>query len=337
MAKMDIAIDLGTAFTSIFVSGYGIVLHEPSVVAFFDNGGKRITRAVGNDAYRMIGKAPDKTKVVYPVSDGIIKDPDACIAMLGEFIKCILPESYIIKPKIRAVVGVPTGITVEERKMYEEVMMASGVDDISMVNSIMLSAIGVELPIESNYGGFIISIGGGVTEMAVLSLCGIVNGCSINIGGDMIDRTLVDSIRGIYKLKTDRTAARRIKERICSLIRNDRSAMTVSGIDAESKNIVSREVCADELYDAVAVYYNNIIDAAETFIHSSSPAVVAEIQKNGVTVVGGGANIPGLAELMENRLELTVNIPRGPHYAAITGGGMLLNDPYLLDDILQHA
>lgn len=337
MAKMDIAIDLGTAFTSIFVSGYGIVLHEPSVVAFFDNGGKRVTRAVGSDAYRMIGKAPEKTKVVYPISDGIIKDPDACTAMLVEFIKCILPESYIIKPKIRAVVGVPTGITVEERKMYEEVLMASGVDDISMVNSIMLAAIGVELPVSSSYGGFIVSIGSGVTEIAVLSFCGIVNGCSINIGGDMIDRTLVDSIRGIYKMKTDRTTARRIKEGICSLIRNDRSSMKISGIDAESKNIISHVVNADELYDAVSVYYYNIIDAMENFINSCSPAVVAEIQKNGVTVVGGGANIPGLAELMKDKLDLAVKIPRGPHHAAITGGGMLLNDPYLLDDILQHA
>lgn len=337
MAKMDIAIDLGTAYTSIFVSGYGIVLHEPSVIAFFDNGGKRVTRAVGDDAYQMIGKAPDKTKIVYPITDGIIKDSEACSAMLSEFIKRILPESYIVKPKLNAVVGVPTGITVDERKMYEEVLMSAGVDSVSMVNSIMLAAIGAELPVESDYGGFIVSIGAGVTEIGVMSFCGIVNGCSINIGGDMIDRTLVDSIRGLYNMKTDRKTAKKVKEKISSLIRNDRASMNVSGLDAETKNIVTRSVSADALYDAVAVYYYSIVDAIENFINSCSPSVAADIQKNGVTLVGGGANIPGLKELMEDRLELPVKIPQGAHYATITGGGMLLNDPYFLDDILLHS
>ena len=169
MAKMDIAIDLGTAYTSIFVSGYGIVLHEPSVIAVFDNGGKNVVRAVGDEAYAMIGKAPDKTKIVYPVVDGVIKDADACKVMLSEFIKRILPESYIIKPKIRAVVGVPTGITVEERRMYDDILVSAGVDIVYMINSVMLAAIGVELPIDSDYGGFIVSIGAGVTEIGVMS------------------------------------------------------------------------------------------------------------------------------------------------------------------------
>lgn len=336
MARMDIAIELGTSYTSIFVSGNGIVLHEPSVVAYYDNA-KRSTRAVGSDAYYMLGKAPDKTKIVSPISDGTIKDPDACAAMLGEFIKRLLPSSYIIKPRIRAVLGVPTGITVDERKMYEEVLMRAGVDEISMVNSIMLAGLGVELPVASSYGGFIVSIGGGVTEMAVLSLCGIVTGCSINIGGDMIDRTLLDSIRGLYRLKIDMPTVRKIKERILSLIRNDCASMTVSGIDLETKNIRRQEVSAEQLYNAVAVYYNNIIDAVESVINSCSPAVAAEIEKNGLTVVGGGAKIPGLALLMQDALELRVKIPQDSEYAAILGGGKLLSDDGLLDDILRHA
>ncbi|MDE7464736.1 MAG: rod shape-determining protein, partial [Clostridiales bacterium] len=202
MARMDIAIDLGTSYTSIFVSGNGIVLHEPSVIAYYDTP-KRVTRAVGTEAYLMRGKAPEKTKIVSPIVDGAIKDADACAAMLGEFIKKILPQSYVLKPKVHALVGVPTGITVDERKMYEEVLMRAGIDDIAMVNSIMLSGLGVELPVASSFGGFIASIGGGVTEIAVLSLCGIVTGCSINIGGDMIDRTIIDSIHGLYKIKVD--------------------------------------------------------------------------------------------------------------------------------------
>lgn len=337
MAKMDIALDLGTAFTSIFVSGGGVVLREPSVIAYYDNGTQRSMRAVGDDAYAMIGKAPEKTKIVYPIIDGVIKDPDACACMLGEFVKKILPSSYIIKPKIRCVLGVPTGITVSERKMYEEVLITAGIDEISMVNSVMLAAIGVELPVSSSYGGFIVSIGAGVTEIAVLSLCGIVSGCSINIGGDMIDRTIMDSIRGIYKLKTDRSTVRRIKENILSLIRNDCATMTVSGIDIASKNISTREVRANELFGAVAVYYDNIINAVADVINSCSPAVAAEIKKSGICIVGGGANIPGLQLVMKQKLGLRINIPQDPQIAAVMGGGMLLSDPYLLEDILKHA
>lgn len=336
MAKMEIALDLGTAFTSIFVSGNGIVLHEPSVIAQYDTP-KRPTRAVGAEAYLMRGKAPDKTKIVSPIVDGVIKDHDACAAMLGEFIKKILPQSYILKPRVHAVVGVPTGITVEERKMYEEVLMRAGVDEISMVNSIMLAGLGVELPIASTYGGFVASIGGGVTEIAVLSLCGIVTGCSINIGGDMIDRTIIDSIHGLCKIKVDIVTARRVKERIASLIRNDCTCMTVGGLDLENKVVKKKEVCADKLYGAVHVYYENIIKTIDSVINSCSPSVADEIQTNGIYIVGGGAKIPGLAALASETLGLRVSIPQDSEFAAILGAGKLLSDRDLLDDILRHA
>ena len=324
---MDIAIDMGTSYTSILVSGNGIVLHEPSVIAYGDGG----TRAVGSVAYRMTGKAPERTRIVRPITDGVIKDPNAAGAMMGEFMKRILPQSYIIKPKVRAVLGVPTGITVEERKIYEEALMGAGVDDVEMVNSVMLAAIGTELPVQSNYGGFIVSIGGGATEIAVLSLCGIVTGCSINIGGDMIDRTLADSICGLYKLKTDLATVRRVKENILC------ATMTVSGIDIETKNIRTQEIAADALYGAIQVYYKNIVDAVAGVINSCSPAVATEVQKSGITVVGGGANIPGLAAMMSDSLKLNIRIPQDPHYAAIAGAGMLLSDPYLLEDIVRQA
>lgn len=337
MAKMDIALDLGTSFTSIFVSGNGIVLHEPSVIAYFDDGGKRRTRAVGCDAYDMIGRAPEKTKTVCPVIDGSIKDPDACADMLAEFIAKILPESYLIKPKIRCVLGVPTGITLSEREMYESVLMRAGIDEITMVNSVMLAAIGVDLPVSSNFGGVIVSIGGGATEIAVLSLCGIVTGCSINIGGDMIDSALMDSMSGIYKLNVGRSAARSVKEKICSLIRNDCASAQISGLDIESKNIRTQAASADTLYGVVFDYYRNIIDAVESVLNTCSPTVAAEIQRYGITVVGGGAKIPGLTEMMSKILKLNVAVPKEAQYATVLGGGKLLSDPYLLEDILAHA
>lgn len=337
MARLDIALDLGTSFTSIFVSGNGIVLHEPSVIAYFDDCGRRRIRAVGTEAYYMMGRSPEKTKTVCPILDGTISDADACSDMLAEFIKKILPELYIVRPKIRCVLGVPTGITVEERETYEEALMRAGIDEISMVNSIMLSAIGVDMPVSSGYGGIIASIGGGSTEIAVLSLCGIITGCSINIGGDMIDSALMDVISGLYRLHVGRTTVRQVKEKICSLIRNDCAAASVSGIDIETKNICTRSLSSDVLYDVVADYYKDIIDAVESVINSCSPTVAAEIQKSGIVVVGGGAKIPGLAQMMSKKLKLKVNVPQEAQYAATLGGGKLLSDSYLLGDILAHA
>lgn len=336
MAKMDIALDLGTTFTSIFVSGYGIVLHEPSVIAYFDDGGKRRTRAVGVEAYAMMGKAPEKTKTVCPVIDGAVKDPDACTDMLGEFISRILPDSYVKKPRIRCIVGVPMGISVADREMYENVLTGAGINEIIMVNSVMLAAIGADLPVSSDFGGIITSIGGGATEIAILSLCGIVTGCGINIGGDMIDSALMDAIAGIYKINVGRSAVRGVKQKICSLIRNDCATTTVSGIDVETKNIRSQAISADRLYNVMYDYYGNIIRAVESVINASTPTVAAEIQRSGITVVGGGAKILGLKQAMQKELKLSVAIPQDAEYATVLGGGKLLSDAELLDEIISH-
>ncbi len=339
MAKLEIAIDLGTCYTTLFVSGYGIILREPSVIAYGSDGksGKMRVVAVGDEAYAMIGKASERTKIVTPVIDGTIADPKACADMLGEFMKKILPESYIVKPRVRAIASVPMGITVDERKTYEEVLLRSGADDIIMINSVMLAAVGVGLPVNSTCGGMIVSIGGGVTEIAVAGLFGITTGSSINIGGNMIDRTLSDSISGVYNLRTDLATVRKIKDGICSLVRNDCAKMSVSGRDLETKNIRTLEVSADSLYSAVYIYYINIIDAIKSALYSCSPALAAEVQKHGITVVGGGARIPGLETLMKNTLDLRINIPSDPQYAAIVGAGMLLSDKYLLEEVVKHS
>lgn len=336
MAKMEIALDLGTSFTSIFVLGNGIVLHEPSVIAYFDDGGKKRMRAVGSEAYYMMGRAPEKTKIVCPIIDGTIKDAEACADMLTEFIGKILPESYVFKPKIRCIVGVPMGVTVADREMYEGVLMRAGIDEITMVSSVLLAAIGTDMPVSSNFGGIITTIGGGATEIAILSLCGIVTGYSINIGGDMIDRALMDRVSGKYKINIGRTVVRSVKEKVCSLIRNDCATTTVSGIDVETKNIRSQAVAAHELYTVVYDYYKNISDAVESVINAGTPTVAAEIQRKGISVVGGGAKIPGLQQMLSKLLRLKVYIPGDAEYATVLGGGKLLSDDDLLYDIISH-
>lgn len=334
---MDIALDLGTSFTSIFVSGNGIVLREPSVIAYFDDGGRRRTRAVGSDAYEMMGKAPEKTKTVCPIVDGCIKDADACADMLSEFMKRILPQSYIIKPRVRCILAVPMGVSVEALETYEDVLVRAGIDEITMVGAIMLAAIGVELPVSDPFGGVIVSIGGGATEIAILSLSGIKSGNAISIGGDMIDGALRDCMSGKYQLDVGRSTVRKIKEKICSLVRNDRASMRISGLDVETRTIKSVKVSADELFPVINNYYANIVAAVESVINATTPTIAEEIQRYGVAVVGGGALMPGLAQMMSKTLDLRVQIAPDAQYATVLGGGKLLSDDYLLQDIIDHA
>lgn len=334
MSKRVIALELGTSFTSIFVQGNNIVLHEPSVVAFCENGRGRSMSAVGSDAYALLGKANEKTKIVAPINEGIITDPDACAVMLCEFIKKILPDSYIVKPKITAVLGMPTGITVEQRRMYEDVLRRAGITEITMVDNYMLAAVGVELPVSDNYGGTVVSVGGGVTEIAVLGKCGLIDGIAMNLGGDMMDRALLDRLCGIYHMNIGRSSARRLKEQIASLIRNERMTAQISGVDMESRCSKTQTISSDVLYPVLYDYYINIIDAVSGVINSCSPAVVAEISRSGITLVGGGAKIPGLAELTMQRLGIKATVGESPEYATISGAGKLLSNSALLGDIL---
>lgn len=336
MAKMEIALDLGTSFTSIFASGYGIVLHEPSVIAYSGDGKKRVIRAVGNEAYGMLGRSPEKMRIVCPVSEGVIADGDACTDMLAAFINKIMPDSYISRPKIRCIVGVPMGISIEDRELYEKTLMRAGVDEIIMIHSVILAAIGAGFNAASEFGGFICTIGGGATEIAAVGLSGIVTGCAVNVGGDMMDRALADRMCGLYKIITGRSTTRLVKEKICSLIGNDVATIGISGKDADTKNIRNQVVMSHELYGDVYVYYKAIIDAISDVIDGCRPEVIAEISKSGMVIAGGGAKIPGLTQLAERLLRIRVSVPRNCEYCTVIGGGSLWTNSDLREEILLH-
>lgn len=335
MAAMEIAVEIGTSYTSVYLSGQGIVLREPTVVAFMNDGGRKKVRAVGDKAMEMIGKTPEKTTVVTPVVDGIIADPDTCAVMLKEYISKILPENYLFFPKIRAILGVPTGLSVEERKMYEDVLAAARITDVTMIENIMLSGIGIDLPINLPNGGFVVNIGGGVTEIAAISLSGVISGCGVTVGGNMMDKALIDYIAGKFSLKVGINAVRKLKHGIGSLSPNDNSQMDVEGIDIRTKIPTGVTVYATDIREAVLPYYNKICDAVENIINECPPAIAADIYKTGIYVVGGAGSIFGLGDLMKERLKLNVYFPPDPSYAAILGAGKLLGDEKLLHEILM--
>lgn len=336
MATMEIALDIGTSYTSIYLSGQGIVLREPSVVAFLGDPKQRRVRAVGNDAMEMLGKTPDKTSIVTPVVDGVIADYDTCVVMLKEYIKKILPDNFVFFPKIKAILGIPMGLSVEERKMYEDACYAARISEITMIENIMLAGVGIDLPVSQPNGGFVVNIGGGVTEIAALSLGGVISGCGVTIGGNMMDKALIDFLSGKLNVKVGINAARRLKKEIGSLAVGDNSQMNVEGIDVRSKSPVSEIVYATDIREALLPYYNRICDAVENMINMCPPAIAGDIYKNGIYVVGGASMIFGLDEVMKERLKLNVYTFESPEYAVILGGGRLLSDRALLSAILEE-
>lgn len=339
MATMDLAIEIGTSYTSIYVSGQGVVLHEPTMAAYLGDGKRKHLHAVGYEAMEMSGKEPERISVVAPVIDGVITDSDVCVDILREYIKRLLPENYFVFPKIRAILGIPTGLTMEERKTYEDVLAAVRITDVTMIENIMLSAIGADLPIASA-SGMIVNIGGGVTEIAAISLGGIISACGITIGGNMMDDALRSRIESTYKLSVDRNAARSVKHDIGSLDVLDLAEAVAEGSDTCMQRPASCFVRAIDVRDAVLPYYEKICDGISNMINDCPPAIVADVRNNGICVVGGASLIFGLDLFMGEKLKmqdrpLPVHIPKNAQFAAITGGGKLLSDPELLKLILE--
>lgn len=328
---MDIAIDLGTSFTSIYLSGSGVVLREPSTIAFTESGSNRKPCAIGYRAVEMLGKSPVGTKVVNPIRGGIIVDSEACTQMLAAFINKLMPESYIIRPKVNAILGVPTGISVEERKVYEDMAIGAGINDIKMISNIVLAAIGVDLPVRESYGGFITSIGGGATEIGVVSLGSVVTGCALNVGGDMMDGAITDSLVGERNIIVARNTVRKIKEEIGTLLTNDEAKMKVSAMDIKSRVISEYEIDCKLIFTAVMPYYEKIITAIASVMDNCKPAIAEEIHKNGLTLVGGASKIRGLKKMIDFAFRINTTVAADCEYATVLGGGKLLSDPELLE------
>ncbi len=333
MASMDIAIEIGTSFTSIYMSGSGLVLREPSVVAFIGDSENKKLLAVGSKAVQMQGRAPEKTTVVCPVADGYIADADACVSMMTEFIKRILPPSYVFFPRVRAILAVPTCLTVGERKVYEDVVRSAGVNEVSMVDNVLVTALGFDLPVASPAGGLVVNIGGGVTEIAIVSLCGTISGCSVNVGGNMMDKALADFLVGKYGLKVGLNTARRIKEEIGSLYPNDISSMEVKGINTNTMTPSSLSVYATDVYEALLPYYARIAEAVHGITNLCPPELAGGIHGSGLFAAGGAAKMPGLERIFKEVLEIPVTIGEDPEYTAISGAGKLLGNKELLKQI----
>ena len=330
---MEIALKLGTCYTSIFLAGSGVVLREPSLIAFNGDTKEGRVKAVGREARLMQGKSVDKITIVSPVKDGIIVDEHSCALMLERFIQKLYPASFIFRPRIRAIVGLPLGLKAAERETYESVCYAAYVNSVTLVPNILMCGIGIDLPVGSEHGGIIVNIGGGVTEIAVFTLSEIISGYSVSIGGNMLDRALTDSIAGKFNLKIGLVSARQLREEAGSLLNGDKVNMVAAGMDIRLKAPGKITVTSADVLEVVKPYYLRITDAVNNVIKACPPEVAGDILQKGIFVTGGASKIPGLTELFEERSKLEVNTVKYPELAAVVGGGKLLSNKELLREI----
>ena len=319
----DIAMDLGTANTLVYVRDKGIVLNEPSVVAVSANGTK--VGAVGLEAKRMFGRTNSELQTIRPMKDGVIADFNVTNHMITYFINKTLKKNWFIKPRI--VIGVPTCITQVEKKAVIESALMSGVRDVSLVEEPMAAAIGANIPVHNAEGNMVIDIGGGTSDVAVISLSAIAYGESIRLAGDAIDEAIVRYIRLNHHLSIGIFEGERVKIAIGSAYPNiDRLTTEVKGLNVKTGVPTSVLLSDDEIRLAMQEPISTIITILMKALEKTPPELSADIHSNGIYLTGGGALIRGLDKLIEERTSLKVYKPNDPLLSIVKGAGIILDN-----------
>lgn len=328
----DIGVDLGTANTLIYVSGKGVVFREPSVVARHKK--TKEILAIGNKAKKMIGKTPALIEVVKPLKDGVIADFDATQAMLTSYFKEIHQMGGFKIPRPRVVAGIPTGATEVERKAVQDVMLNAGSRKAYLIEEPMAAAIGVDLPVEEAGGSLIVDIGGGTTEIAVISLGGIVINRCLRIAGNEMDEAIINFLRLKYSFLVGEATAEEIKIQIGSVIFEGKERqMVVRGRDLETGLPKSLRIDSSEIREALAPIVRQIIDQVNEVIEETPPELVNDIVNRGIVLCGGGAQLRGLDKLLAEETKMPVWLSEEPTNCVIRGCEKVLKDQKLLEKV----
>lgn len=327
----DIGIDLGTANTLVFVKDKGIVLREPSVVAIYTS--TRKVCAVGSEAKKMLGRTPENITAVRPMKDGVIADFDITEAMLRYFIKKVNRGKLFSAPRI--VVAVPSGITEVERRAVKDSAIRAGARDVLLIGEPLAAAIGVGLPIDEPAANMIVDIGGGTTEVAIISLAGIVYTKSIRVGGDEIDNAIINYMKRAYNLLIGERTAEEIKIRIGSAFPGEEKvSMEVRGRDSVAGLPKTIVITSSEVRDALNDTLTSIVDMVRSALERCPPELSADLIDRGFVLAGGGAMIRGLDQLLSDATGLPVIITEDPLSAVANGTGKVLEElPFLLKDL----
>ena len=329
MFNKDIGIDLGTANTLIFIKGQGIILNEPSVVAIDVDTKKPL--AVGSEAHQMLGRTPGKVKAIKPMKEGVIADFELTEIMLNYFIKKI--KAKTIFSRTRILICCPSNTTQVEKNAIKEVAERTGAKKVYLEEEPKVAAIGTGLEIYKPSGNMVIDIGGGTTDVAVLSLGGIVNSSSIRIAGNTFDNDIAKYIKEKYKLLIGERTAEDIKIQIGTVYKgNKKEKMQIRGRDLVTGLPNSINLTSEEIEEALKASVYEIIRVAKTVLEQTPPELSADIIDRGIVLTGGGAMIDGIDKLFTNELKVPVFVAESPLTCVAEGTGIMLNNLNLLDN-----
>ena len=332
--RKDLGIDLGTSSTLIYVKDKGIMVNEPSVVAINTRTDQII--AIGDDAKRMVGKTPSHIMISKPLVEGIVSDFEVTEKMLKYFIEKILNEKLgILGSKPRIVIGIPLEVTEVERKAVEDAALGAGAREVFLVEEPMAAAIGARMPIQESTGNLIVDIGGGTTQIAVISLSGVVVSKSIHTAGDVLNKNIIQYIRENFNLLIGDITAERIKIKLAAIYPVEKPVeLAVSGRDLLNGLPKEITITDAEVRDAIMRSIRNIVTNIKSTIEQTPPELVADIYRRGIVLSGGGALLKGIDELVKKETKVPVTIIDDPLTTVVRGTGLILEDLKGLQDIL---
>jgi rod shape-determining protein MreB len=332
----DMAIDLGTANTLVYVKGKGIVLNEPSVVAFQTRNGKKEVKAVGEDAKLMLGRTPGSIQAIRPMRDGVIADFEVAEEMIKYFIKKVNGSSIMAKPQV--VVCVPYGATAVEERAIRESVISAGARKAYLIPEPIAAAIGAGLPITEPTGSMIVDIGGGTTEVAVLSLSDIVYARSVRVGGDKMDEAIISHLRRQHNLLIGEASAEKIKKEIGTAkmpADGVGETMMIRGRDLLNGVPKEQEITQGQIAEALAEPVQQIVEAVMVALEATPPDLAADIVDNGVMLAGGGAHLGDLDLSLRQQTGLAISVAEEPLHCVALGTGKALEHLNVLGHVMM--
>lgn len=330
----DIGIDLGTANTLVFMKGKGIIIREPSVVAVDTR--TDIVKCVGQEAKDVIGRTPGSITAVRPLKDGVIADFDITTSMLEQFIQKALNKSKGFLARPRVIICIPSGVTAVEKRAVKEATERAGAKRVSIIEEPMAAAIGANLPVAEPTGNMVVDIGGGTSEVAVISLGGIVAAKSVRVGGDEFDNSIINYIKKKYNLLIGERTAENIKIQLGSAFPFEvEESMNIKGRNLLNGLPENIEISSDEVREALTDPLANVLEAVRVTLEKTPPELAADIIDQGITLTGGGALLRGLDKLIAQETGMPVNIAENPLDCVAEGTGRVLENIDKLHDVLN--
>lgn len=333
----DMAIDLGTANTLVYVKGRGIVLDEPSVVAIAHSKGKRQILAVGEEAKLMVGRTPGNIQAIRPLRDGVIADFEVAEEMIKHFIRKVHNRRSFAAPQI--VICVPSGSTAVERRAIQESAEGAGGRRVFLIEEPMAAAIGAGLPVTEPTGSMVVDIGGGTTEVAILSLGGIVYATSVRVGGDKMDEAIISYIRRTHNLLIGESTAEKIKKEIASATvepGSDKIVMAIKGRSMLNGVPVEVEINQKQVAESLTEVITAIVQGVKTALENTAPELSADIVDRGIVMTGGGSLLKNIEKVLANATGLPVFIAENPLSCVVRGTGRALEEMRTLQNVLVN-